>query len=180
MLRGRARNIRRHVLHMASRLGEGYVGQGLAIADVMAALYFNEFRYDPAEPKWSDRDRFLLSTGHYSIVLWAVLAEADVIPVAELETYGADDSRLPMSTIDTTPGVEIVGGSLGQGLGQAVGMALGLRLGGKGARVFVELSDGELQEGSTGRPSWPVRRSGSILSSRWSTATASRPTGPSF
>lgn len=148
MLRGRARNIRRHVLRMASRLGEGYVGQGLAIADLMAALYFNEMRYDPRNPDWPERDRFVMSTGHYSIALWAAFAEAGLIPEDEINTYGADDSRLPMSTIDTTPGVEITGGSLGQGLGQGVGMALGLRLSRSDARVFVELSDGEMQEGS--------------------------------
>jgi transketolase len=72
-----------------------------------------------------------------------------MIPVDELDTYGADDSRLPMSTIDTTPGVEVTGGSLGHGLGQGVGTALGLRLQGRNPRVFVELSDGELQEGAT-------------------------------
>ena len=115
----------------------------------MAALYFHELRYDPANLAWPDRDRFLLSTGHYSIALWAALAEAGVIPVAELPTYGADDSRLEMSTLDSTPGVEVIGGSLGHGLGQGVGQALGLRLDGSDARVFVELSDGELQEGST-------------------------------
>jgi len=99
--------------------------------------------------RWSGRDRFVLSTGHYSIALWATLAEAGVIPEAELATYGADASRLDMSTLDTTPGVEVIGGSLGHGLGQAVGMALGLRADGRGARVFCELSDGELQEGAT-------------------------------
>lgn len=148
-LRLRAHSIRRHVLRMASQLGEGYVGQGLAIADLMAALYFNELRYDPKNPDWAERDRFLMSTGHYSIALWAAFAEAGMIPLEELDTYGADDSRLPMSTIDTTPGVEITGGSLGHGLGQGVGTALGLRLHGRSARVFVELSDGELQEGAT-------------------------------
>ena len=65
-----------------------------------------------------ERDRFLLSTGHYSIALWAALAEAGILPVEELATYGADDSRLEMSTLDTTPGVEMIGGSLGHGLGQ--------------------------------------------------------------
>jgi transketolase len=148
-LKARAKSIRRHILTMARGPGQGYVGQGLGIADVMAALYFHEMRWDPADLKAADRDRFLLSTGHYSIALWAALAEAGVFPLQELTTYGADDSRLDMSTLDTTPGVEIIGGSLGQGLGQAVGMALGLRLSGSSARVFVEISDGELQEGST-------------------------------
>lgn len=145
----RATNLRRHMLAMARGQGQGYIGQGLGIADLLAALYFHELRHDPQNPDWPERDRFLLSTGHYSIALWAALVEAGVLPAAELATYGADGSRLDMSTLDTTPGVEMVGGSLGHGLGQGVGQALGLRLDGSEARVFVELSDGEMQEGST-------------------------------
>lgn len=148
-LRGRASNLRRHMLSMAKGQGQGYIGQGLGIADALAALYFHELRYDPHNLGWAERDRFLLSTGHYSIALWAALAEAGILPVEELVTYGADDSRLEMSTLDTTPGVELIGGSLGHGLGQGVGQALGLRLDRSEARVFVELSDGEMQEGST-------------------------------
>ena len=148
-LKKRATALRRHMLEMARGQGQGYIGQGLGIADVLAALYFHELRYDPTDVGWAERDRFLLSTGHYSIALWAALAEAGILPVAELASYGADDSRLEMSTLDTTPGVEMIGGSLGHGLGQAVGQALGLRLSGSAARVFVELSDGEMQEGST-------------------------------
>src|SRR5688572_24640714 len=149
VLRLRATNMRRHILTMARGPGQGYVGQGLGIADVLAALYFHELRYNPEALDWPDRDRFLLSTGHYSIALWAALAEAGIIPIDELTTYGADGSRLEMSTLDTTPGVEMIGGSLGHGLGQGVGMALGLRQSRSTARVFVELSDGEMQEGST-------------------------------
>ena len=115
----RATNLRRHMLTMARGQGQGYIGQGLGIADLLAALYFHELRYDPDDLDWPERDRFLLSTGHYSIALWAALAEAGIIPVDELATYGADDSRLEMSTLDTTPGVEMIGGSLGHGLGQA-------------------------------------------------------------
>ncbi|WP_439603353.1 transketolase [Devosia sp.] len=148
-LRARATVLRRHMLTMARGQGAGYIGQGLGIADALTALYFHELRYDPDNLGWADRDRFLLSTGHYSIALWAALAEAGIIPEAELVTYGADNSRLEMSTLDTTPGVEVIGGSLGHGLGQGVGQALGLRLDRSEARVFVELSDGELQEGST-------------------------------
>ena len=145
----RAYRLRRSMLQMAGGKGEGYIAQGLGIADCLAALYFGELRYDPADPTWSDRDRFLLSTGHYSIAMYAVLAEAGILDPAELPSYALDGSRLPMSTFDDLPGIEIVGGSLGQGLGQAVGMALGLRLDGRRSRVFCELSDGELQEGST-------------------------------
>lgn len=148
-LQRKATLLRRHMLTMARGQGQGYIGQGLGIADTLAALYFHELRYDPHNLAWADRDRFLLSTGHYSIALWAALAEAGIIPVEELVTYGADNSRLEMSTLDTTPGVEMIGGSLGHGLGQGVGQALGLRVDKSDARVFVELSDGEMQEGST-------------------------------
>lgn len=158
-LKARAKSMRRHMLAMARGPGQGYIGQGLGIADVLAAIYFHELRWSPDDLAHPDRDRFLLSTGHYSVALWAALAEAGVFPFEELPTYGADDSRLQMSTLDTTPGVEIIGGSLGHGLGQGVGMALGLRLAGSDARIFCELSDGELQEGST----WEAAISGSTF-----------------
>lgn len=149
-LRRRALNLRRHVLRMAERVGQGYVGQGLGIADVLAVLYFHAMRYDPLNPGWPERDRFVLSIGHYSIGLYAALAEAGVIPLDELDTYGADRSRLEMSGSEhTCPGFEITGGSLGHGLSQSVGMALGLRLRGYDSRVYNLLSDGELQEGAT-------------------------------
>jgi transketolase len=148
-LRKRAANIRRNVLLMARGKGDGYVGQGLEAADILAALYFHEMRFDPQRPDWPDRDRFLLSTGHYSIVLFAALTELGVFPASELASYGADGSRFEMSTCIGTPGVEITGGSLGHGLPQAVGMALGSRLSGRNFRVFNFLSDGELQEGVT-------------------------------
>lgn len=147
-LRHKAWILRRHMMRMARGKGQGYLAQGLGIADLLAALYFHEMRYDPADPRWPGRDRFVLSTGHYSIALWAALAEAGILPIDELDSYGLDESRLEMSTLDTTPGVEVIGGSLGHGLGQAIGMALALKADGD-ARVFAELSDGELQEGST-------------------------------
>jgi transketolase len=148
-LRRKATQLRRLMLDMARSQGQGYIGQGLGIADVLAALYFHELRYDPQQLDWRERDRFLLSTGHYSIALWATFAEAGIILLEELATYGADDSRLDMSSLDTTPGVEVTGGSLGHGLGQGIGQAIGLRLQHSVARVFVELSDGEMQEGAT-------------------------------
>jgi transketolase len=148
-VKARALNLRRKMMNMASGKGEGYIAQGLGMADCLATLYFHEMRYDPQDPEWKGRDRFVLSTGHYSIAMYAVLAEAGIISTEELTSYGLNGSRLPMSTFDDTPGVEMVGGSLGHGLGQAVGMAMGLRLDGSSARVFCEFSDGELQEGST-------------------------------
>ncbi len=130
--------------------GQGYIGQALGVADVLAVAYGDQLRFRPDDPEWDGRDRFLLSIGHYAIALYAALAEAGVLDVAELQTYGCDDSRLPMSGMASyTPGMEISGGSLGHGLGVATGMALGLRYQGSGARVFNLLSDGELDEGST-------------------------------
>lgn len=156
-LKKKATTLRLLMLRMARGKGEGYIGQGLGIADVMAALYFYEMKYDPKEPNWADRDRFILSSGHYAIALWAALAEAQVIPKEELDFYGTDGSLLQLSTLDNVPGVEVIGGSLAQGLGQGVGMALGLRLQGRPSRLFVELSDGELQEGAT----WEAAMAGS-------------------
>lgn len=144
-----AKSLRRRMLRMAADKGEGYIAQGLDIADVLTALYFRELSLDPQHLDHPGRDRFLLSTGHYSLALYAVLAELGVLSQEQTETYALNGSALPMSTFDETPGVEITSGSLGHGLGQGVGMALGLRLDGIPAKVVVELSDGELQEGST-------------------------------
>src|ERR1051326_1573333 len=148
-LKSRAARLRHHILTMARGKGEGYVGQGLGAADIFTVLYFHEMRCRPDELHWPDRDRLLLSAGHYSIVLWAALAELGIFEADELPTYGADGSRLEMSSCETTPGVEITGGSLGHGLSQAVGMALGAGLSKREFRVFNFLSDGELQEGAT-------------------------------
>jgi transketolase len=149
-IRQAAYRIRRNALDMGEVQGQGYIGQALGVADVLAVVYADQLRFRPEDPHRADRDRFLLSIGHYAIALYAALAEAGIIPVEELETYGSDDSRLPMSAMASyTPGTEISGGSLGHGLGVATGMALGLRLQGNPARVYDLLSDGELDEGST-------------------------------
>jgi transketolase len=149
-IRAAAYRIRRNALLMGEVQGQGYIGQALGVADVLATVYADQLRYRPEDPHWDGRDRFLLSIGHYAIALYAALAEAGTIPVEELETYGSDDSRLPMSGMASyTPGMEISGGSLGHGLAVATGMGLGLRRLGNPARVFNLLSDGELDEGST-------------------------------
>jgi transketolase len=119
--------------------GQGYAGQGLALAELVAALYFHELR--------RGFDHLVLSTGHSAIALFAGLRELGVYELGELETYGMNGSRIEESPLEGTPGFEITGGSLGQGLSQAVGMALGERLLGRDGRVYCLLSDGELQEG---------------------------------
>ncbi|MDU6390392.1 MAG: transketolase [Pantoea sp.] len=149
-LRQRATRIRRHALLMGQVQGQGYIGQALGAADLLAVSYFHALNYRAEDPEWEGRDRFYLSIGHYAIALYAALLEAGVIPEAERETYGSDESRLPMSGMAAyTPGMEITGGSLGQGLGIAVGAWLGLKRKGSTSRVYNLLSDGELNEGST-------------------------------
>lgn len=148
-IRTHAWRMRRFALRMGEVQGQGYVGQPLGWADVLAVAYCHAMNLRPAEPEWEGRDRFLLSHGHYAIALYAALFEAGVLHEGELETYGADDSRLPMSGMATyTPGMEISGGSLGQGLAIGVGQALALRMKGSRARVFNSMSDGELDEGA--------------------------------
>jgi len=145
-----AYRIRRYALRMGEVQGQGYIGQALGWADVLAVAYGHALAQRRDDPAWSGRDRFLLSHGHYAIAFYAALIEAGIIPESELETYGSDDSRLPMSGMATyTPGMEISGGSLGQGLAIGVGMALALRHQGNPAFVYNSMSDGELDEGST-------------------------------
>ncbi|MFC7738303.1 transketolase [Roseomonas sp. GCM10028921] len=149
-LEERARNIRRHALRMGQVQGQGYIAQALGVADVLAVSYFHALRFRPEDPEWEERDRFLLSIGHYAIALYAALIEAGIVPKEELETYGSDESRLPMSGMASyTPGMEISGGSLGLGLGIAVGIGLGLRRKGSDRFVYNLMSDGELDEGPT-------------------------------
>jgi transketolase len=157
-LQERAYRVRRNALRMGEIQGQGYIAQALDIADVLAVAYFHAMRYRPNEPEWEERDRFLLSNGHYAIALYSALIEAGVISETELQTYGSDDSRLPMSGMASyTPGMEMSGGSLGLGLSIAIGMALGLKRKRSPATVYTLFSDGELGEGSV----WEAIMSGS-------------------
>lgn len=148
-LERRAWNVRRHAILMGEVQGQGYIAQALDIADVLAVAYFHAMSYRPEDPDWEGRDRFLLSNGHYAIALYAALIEAGIIPDDELESYGSDESRLPMSGMASyTPGMEMSGGSLGLGLSIAIGKCLGLKRKGSDASVYTLFSDGELDEGS--------------------------------
>ncbi len=100
-----AYRIRRFALRMGEVQGQGYIGQALGWADVLAVAYGHAMNLKPDDPEWEGRDRFLLSHGHYAIAHYAALIEAGIMPESELETYGSDDSRLPMSGMATyTPG----------------------------------------------------------------------------
>lgn len=145
-----AYRIRRYAVEMGEIQGQGYVGQALGYADVLAVAYCHAMNFKSDDPDWEQRDRFLLSHGHYAIAHYAALVEAGIISKEEMETYGCDDSRLPMSGMATyTPGMEISGGSLGQGLAIGVGIALGLRHQRIPSFVYNSMSDGELDEGAT-------------------------------
>jgi transketolase len=148
-LRARAKQIRRNVVRMCAGKGEGYVGQGLDVADILAVLFCSEMRYDPVD-RSPDVDRLIFSAGHYSVGLWAALAEAGHLEGYDLDSYGADGTVLIMSTHEGHPPlIELTGGSLAHGLGVASGLALGYRRKGYPGRIFTFMTDGEVQEGST-------------------------------
>lgn len=149
-VRAAAFRIRQHALTQAELQGQGYIGQALDLADILAVLYTDQLQLNPKDPKDPERDRCFMSMGHYGLALYAALVEAGFLAEDELQTYAADDSRLPMSAMSTyTPGVEISGGSLGHGLPIALGASLALTHQEKEQIVVNLLSDGELDEGST-------------------------------
>ncbi len=148
-IRASADRIRRHVLRTVAGVGEGYLQQALGAAEIFAALWFAEARLDPTDPDHPARDRCLLCTAHNSVALYATLAERGYFPLAWLEEYGRDGSRLEIISAEGVPGVEGTFGSLGQGLSVAVGLALGARLRGRASRTYAILGDGEMQEGQT-------------------------------
>ena len=126
----------------------GHPGGSLSAADLFTYLYFQELNVDPANPKWEDRDRFVLSKGHTAPGLYAALALRGFFPVEDLTTLRHIDSYLQgHPNMNSVPGVDMSTGSLGQGISCAVGMAMGLKHQGKSARVYTLLGDGEIQEG---------------------------------
>lgn len=145
-LQRRAIDIRRLVVQMCAARGQGYAGQGLELADLMAVLYHYELREPLASPPG---DHFVLSVGHSAIALYAALGSRDVFSLDELRTYGGDGTHFEESPLEGMTGFTVTGGSLGQGLSQALGLALGERLLGSDRRVYCVFSDGELQEGNT-------------------------------
>lgn len=147
-LRARALAIRRDIVEMVYTAQSGHVGGSLGAADILTCLYFHLMRHDPANPKWPDRDRFILSKGHCSPVIYATLAAAGYFPRSDLRTFRQPGSHLQGHPYQPkTPGIEASTGTLGLGLSTAVGMALGARLRGDTHRYYVLCGDGELQEG---------------------------------
>ena len=148
ILKEKSNAIRRHIIEMLHKSGSGHPGGSLSAADIVTVLYFKEMKIDPKNPKWEDRDRFVLSKGHAAPVLYAALAEKGYFEIEELSKLRKIDSMLQgHPDMKGTPGVEMSTGSLGQGFSAASGMAIAGKLDNKDYRVYVLLGDGELQEG---------------------------------
>jgi transketolase len=146
----KAAAMRRHIIGMIHASGTaGHYGGSLSCVEILACLFFQHMRHEPGDPRWPDRDRFVLSKGHAAPALYAALVEAGYFPVEHLDTFKRFGSILQgHPDMLLTPGVEMSTGALGQGLSAALGMALAARLDGRGFRVYVLLGDGELDEGS--------------------------------
>ena len=141
--------IRRSALEMTSRGGSSHIGSILSLADILAVLYGTVMHVDPAEPKWSGRDRFILAKGHAGAGVYAALAHTGFFPVDWLKQHYVNGSIFSGHVSHKgVPGVELSTGSLGHGLGVATGMAYAAKLRGDRHRVFAVLSDGECDEGS--------------------------------
>lgn len=140
--------IRRHGIEMTHLSGGSHIGAVLSVADIIAVLYADVLKYDPKNPKWDDRDRFILSKGHAGASIYATLAECGFFDIEELKTHYQNGSRLSGHVSHHLPGVDFSTGSLGHGLSAATGMAYALKKDGKTSRAFVVLGDGECNEGS--------------------------------
>ncbi len=140
--------IRRHGIEMTHLSGGSHIGAILSVADIVAFLYTDVLKYDQNNPKWEDRDRFILSKGHAGASIYAALAENGFFPVEELKTHYANGSRLSGHVSHHVPGVDFSTGSLGHGLSAGVGMAYAAKKDGKTWNTYVVLGDGECDEGS--------------------------------
>jgi transketolase len=147
-LNERARELRLDSVEMIHRRGSGHPGGALSAAEIMAALFFHKMKLDPARPDWPERDRFILSKGHASAILYAALARLGFFPMEDLKDWGQVECHLQGHPDRLkTPGVEMTSGILGHGVAIGAGLALAARVDGMDYRVYVLLGDGELQGG---------------------------------
>jgi transketolase len=143
-----AKRMRRTVIEMITEAKSGHPGGSLSAAEMIVTLYFDVMRHDPSNPKWPDRDRFILSKGHCCPVLYAVMAKCGYAPADQLMTLRTLGSPYQgHADVRFLPALEASTGSLGQGLSLGIGMALAARLNGGASRTYVVLGDGEIQEG---------------------------------
>ncbi len=155
-----ARRVRADIVRSVAHAGGGHIGGPLSATDMLVALYFRVMNVRPDDPRWEDRDRFVLSKGHSSIGLYSVMAARGYFPRDELMTFDQIGSRLQgHPEMNELPGVDMSTGSLGQGISAAVGMAMGAKLLGKnGIRVYCMVGDGECQEGSVWEAAFVAER----------------------
>ena len=147
-LKRTANNIRFSIIEGVYNAACGHPGGSLSIADVMTYLYFEEMSIRPDQPKWEDRDRFVLSKGHTAPALYATLAERGFFPKEEIKTLRKTNSRLQgHPDMKGVPGVDMSTGSLGLGISAACGMALSAKISGDAYRVYTIVGDGESEEG---------------------------------
>ena len=147
-LQKRANEVRKGIVTAVHSAKAGHPGGSLSAADMFTYLYFEEMNIDPKNPKWEERDRFVLSKGHTAPGLYSVLANKEYFPIEDLKTLRKLGSYLQgHPCMQETPGVDMSSGSLGQGISVAVGMALAGKMDNKDYRVYTLLGDGEIQEG---------------------------------
>lgn len=147
-LEAKALDVRRTMLDMCINAGKGHVTSSLSCVDILVALYYEIMRVDPNNPKWQDRDRFILSKGQASPALYTILADLGFFSKDELKRFTKADGKFAVHLQKDVPGVEITAGSLGHGFGVAVGMALGAKMNCESHMIYALLGDGELYEGS--------------------------------
>ncbi|MFA5026870.1 MAG: transketolase, partial [Candidatus Methylomirabilota bacterium] len=154
-LQAKAVQTRKLILEAVHKAGAGHVGGPLSMVEICLALYFKLLNIDPKNPLWPERDRFVLSKGHSSIGLYAVLALRGYFPLDELFTFDAIDSRMQgHPDMTKTPGIDMASGSLGTGASPPLGMALAARRLKKSFHTWVLLGDGEIEEGQVWEMAW--------------------------
>jgi transketolase len=147
-LRAIAKRVRREIVEMITHAKSGHPGGSLSAVEIVVTLYFDVLRHDPQNPKWPERDRFILSKGHGAPLLYSVLAECGYTPKDQLNTLRKLGSMYQgHPDVRFLPALEASTGSLGEGLSIGIGMALAARLDASPARAYVLLGDGEIQEG---------------------------------
>jgi transketolase len=144
----RAQELRALTVQMVYEPKASHVASGLSMADLIATLYFHTLRISPQQPDWPERDRFILSKGHAAALLYATLAKRGFFPETDLQNYCGLGSKLTGHANSAVPGIEFSTGSLGHGLPVGCGVALAAKRDGQPQRIFVMVSDGELDEGS--------------------------------
>ncbi len=144
----KCREIRREILNMVHRANSGHVGGSLSSTEMVVALYYHLMNHDPAQPDWPDRDRFILSKGHCTPVIYSVLADCGYFPKEDLETFRQPGSHLQGHPYQPkTPGIEATTGSLAIGFSTGLGMAVAAKHKGESQHYYIILGDGEVQEG---------------------------------